>query len=54
MRATKPAPGTGGPLIPGDPEREQEALRRAEGIPLQPAVVESLREVAESTGIELS
>src|SRR5205823_11561696 len=28
FRNTKPAPGTNGPLIPGDPEREAEAIRR--------------------------
>ena len=28
FRATKPAPGTDGPLIPGDPEREAEQVRR--------------------------
>ena len=27
FRNTKPAPGTNGPLIPGDPEREAEAIR---------------------------
>ena len=31
---TKPAPGTNGPLIPGDPEREAEATQSKEGIPL--------------------
>ncbi len=33
-RATKPAPGTRGVLIPGDPELEAEIIRRTEGIPL--------------------
>src|SRR6266436_1515597 len=33
FRATKPAPGTNGPLIPGDPEREAEKLRREKGVP---------------------
>jgi L-2-hydroxycarboxylate dehydrogenase (NAD+) len=33
-------------LIPGDPERESEALRRREGIPLLDPVVESLLELA--------
>jgi hypothetical protein len=32
FRNTKPAPGTNGPLIPGDPEREAEAIRSKEGI----------------------
>ncbi|HET9881742.1 MAG TPA: Ldh family oxidoreductase, partial [Candidatus Binatia bacterium] len=33
FRNTKPAPGSSGPLIPGDPEREAEAIRSKEGIP---------------------
>jgi LDH2 family malate/lactate/ureidoglycolate dehydrogenase len=31
---TKPAPGTNGPLTPGDPEREAAAIRSKDGIPL--------------------
>ncbi len=37
FRHTKPAPGTDGPLIPGDPEREAEAIRSKDGIPLNKA-----------------
>ena len=33
-------------LIPGDPEREMEGVRRTEGIPLLPPVVKDLQEVA--------
>ncbi len=33
FRNTKPAPGTNGPLIPGDPEREAEVIRSKEGFP---------------------
>lgn len=51
MRATKPAPGTSGPLIPGDPEREAEAARSRDGIPLLLPVVEDLRNVAARTQI---
>lgn len=51
FRATKPAPGTSGPLIPGDPEREAEAIRRREGIPLVMPVVEDLRDISSKTGI---
>ena len=51
FRAAKPAPGTDGPLIPGDPEREAERVRLAEGIPLLMPVVEDLRHVAEETGV---
>jgi L-2-hydroxycarboxylate dehydrogenase (NAD+) len=51
FRATKPAPGTNGPLIPGDPERLAEIERRVSGIPLVLAVVEDLRFVAQQTGV---
>ena len=53
FRATRPAPGTRGPLIPGDPEREAEAVRAREGVPVVMAVVEDLREISRATGIEL-
>jgi len=39
-------------LIPGDPEREMEQLRGAEGIPLIEPVQQSLRELAERFGID--
>ncbi len=48
---TKPAPSTGGPLIPGDPEREAEAIRSKEGIPLLKSVVDDLLAISEKTGI---
>jgi L-2-hydroxycarboxylate dehydrogenase (NAD+) len=51
FRATRPAPGTSGPLLPGDPEREAEADRRAHGVPVVPATVEDLRDVAAQTGV---
>jgi LDH2 family malate/lactate/ureidoglycolate dehydrogenase len=51
FRATKPAPGTNGPLIPGDPEREAEAIRSKEGIPLLKPVVEDLLDISKKTGI---
>ena len=51
FRATKPAPGTNGPLIPGDPEREAEEVRRARGVPLILPVVEELRDISQKTGI---
>ncbi|KAA5537018.1 Ldh family oxidoreductase [Taibaiella lutea] len=38
-------------LIPGDPERETEAIRRKEGIPLFPSVIEDLRILAEKLHI---
>jgi LDH2 family malate/lactate/ureidoglycolate dehydrogenase len=53
FRATKPAPGTNGPLIPGDPERESEQLRRKGGVPLILPVVEELLDISGKTGIPL-
>ena len=54
FRATKPAPGTNGPLIPGDPEREAEKVRSKDGVPLIMPVVEELRAVSRKTGIPFS
>ena len=51
FRNTKPAPGTNGPLIPGDPEREAEAIRSKEGIPLLKPVVEDLSDISRKTGV---
>ena len=51
FRATRPAPGTDGPLIPGDPEREAEAVRAESGIPLLQPVVDDLRHISGVTGI---
>ncbi len=53
FRAARPAPGTQGPLIPGDPERQAEAVRRVSGIPLVRAVVDDLRDISQRTGIPL-
>ena len=54
FRATKPAPGMPGVLIPGDPERQAEAERRVTGIPLLPAVVTELLDISARTGIPLT
>lgn len=51
LRATRPAPGTDGPLVPGDPEREAEAVRRREGVPLVMPVVEDLRAISRTAKI---
>jgi len=51
FRNTKPAPGTDGPLIPGDPERDAEAIRSNEGIPLIKLVVDDLLDILRRTGI---
>jgi L-2-hydroxycarboxylate dehydrogenase (NAD+) len=50
FRSATPAPGYEKVLIPGDPERETEAQRLAEGIPLLPAVIEDLRTLAIKVG----
>jgi LDH2 family malate/lactate/ureidoglycolate dehydrogenase len=51
FRAARPAPGTPGVRIPGDPEREAEAIRRVSGIPLVSAVIDDLRDISRRTGI---
>lgn len=51
FKNTKPAPNTHGPLIPGDPEREAEAIRSKEGIPLLKPVVNDLLDISRKTGI---
>jgi LDH2 family malate/lactate/ureidoglycolate dehydrogenase len=51
FRNTKPAPGTAGVVIPGDPERQAESERRDGGIPLLSAVVADLRAISSLTGI---
>ena len=53
FRATRPAPGAEGPLIPGDPEREFEGIRAREGIPVVEPVVRDLMEISKATGIPL-
>jgi L-2-hydroxycarboxylate dehydrogenase (NAD+) len=54
FRNTKPAPGKKAVLIPGDPEHEEEAIRRKDGIPLLPAVIEDLKDISKQTGISFS
>jgi L-2-hydroxycarboxylate dehydrogenase (NAD+) len=54
FRATKPAPGTNGPLIPGDPEREAERVRSKDGVPLIMPVVEELRAISKKIGVPFS
>jgi L-2-hydroxycarboxylate dehydrogenase (NAD+) len=51
MRATRPAAGTHGPLIPGDPNRRAEEVRRVRGVPVIRAVVDALEDVAARTGV---
>ena len=51
FRSAKPIDGHQQVLIPGDPEREAETERLQNGIPLHDAVVEDLRELADSYNI---
>lgn len=44
MKSTRPAPGHDRVLVAGQPEAEVEQVRRAEGIPLHPEVVQWLRD----------
>jgi LDH2 family malate/lactate/ureidoglycolate dehydrogenase len=46
FRSARPVEGQARVLIPGDPEREMDALRRAEGIPLVASVAEDLEQLA--------
>ncbi|HXD77708.1 MAG TPA: Ldh family oxidoreductase [Puia sp.] len=52
FRSATPVPGQERVLIPGDPEREMEAERLANGIPLVPSVVEDLKALAIKLGVE--
>ncbi len=53
FRSATPAPGHMQVLIPGDPEREMEAIRRKDGIPVEDSVVGELNSVAEKFGLKL-
>lgn len=52
FRSTKKQPGTDGPLIPGDPEREAFAERSSKGVPVIDKVVDDMRDIADKTGID--
>ena len=51
FRSAKPVPGEDQVLIPGDPERFEEAERRTTGIPLLPAVVDDLKSLAKKYSV---
>jgi L-2-hydroxycarboxylate dehydrogenase (NAD+) len=51
FRSAKPINGEQKVLIPGDPEREAEADRMKNGIPLHEAVIEDLKQIALKYGI---
>jgi len=52
FRNAKPAEGYDKVLIPGDPEREMEAIRMQEGIPVVESVVTDLKKVGEMMRVE--
>ncbi|MGY6522867.1 MAG: Ldh family oxidoreductase [Mongoliitalea sp.] len=54
FRSATPVEGQEKVIIPGDPERELEAIRRKEGIPLLQAVVEDLTQLGEKLGVSFS
>lgn len=53
FRSARPAAGHEKVLIPGDPEREMEAVRKTEGIPLVDSVVNDLREAGARFSLSL-
>jgi len=53
FRKTTPAPGHERVLIPGDPERETEAQRLAEGIPVHESVWAELEGIAAKLGLTI-
>lgn len=53
FRNATPAPGYKQVLIPGDPEREYETVRRKEGIPIVGSVMEDLKKIGERFEITL-
>lgn len=54
FRKTKPAPGFDAVLIPGDPEHQQEQLRKEQGIPVIDGVVRDLMDISSETGVPFS
>jgi len=53
LRRARPTDGTERVLVPGDLEAETEAERRANGIPVHPEVLATLREIATRYGVPL-
>ena len=53
FRSAKPVAGEERVLIPGDPEREMETTRTANGIPVNAKVVEDLKALGARFGLEL-
>jgi uncharacterized oxidoreductase len=53
VRASPPAPGSEGVMVPGDPERRAREARRRDGVPIPAATWEDLRRAAATVGIDL-
>ncbi|MDH5599477.1 MAG: Ldh family oxidoreductase [Cyclobacteriaceae bacterium] len=53
FRSATPSEGNEKVLVPGDPEREMEKIRRTEGIPLNQKVVNDLTEISKRFNIPL-
>jgi LDH2 family malate/lactate/ureidoglycolate dehydrogenase len=53
FRSAQTVPGAKRVIIPGEPEREMEAERSSNGIPLLPIVINDLRTLGEKYNLEL-
>ncbi|SKA03467.1 Ldh family oxidoreductase [Sediminibacterium ginsengisoli] len=53
FRAATPAAGYERVLVPGDPEREMESVRMAEGIPVVSSVADDLQQLADRFSLQL-
>jgi LDH2 family malate/lactate/ureidoglycolate dehydrogenase len=51
FRSAEPTAGNEKVLIPGDPERELEIIRKKEGIPLHDSVVQDLNDLGKKFGV---
>ena len=51
VHKTEPVRGFDRVLVAGDPEHAKEQERRSRGIPLLPAVVDELKELADKVGV---
>jgi LDH2 family malate/lactate/ureidoglycolate dehydrogenase len=54
FRSAQTVPGAKRVIIPGEPEREMEAERSSNGIPLLPAVINDLKSLGEKYNLELN
>ena len=52
MKSTKPAPGHDRVLVAGQPEAEVEEVRRKEGIPFHPEVIEYIKDTCAELSVE--